>query len=1482
MSVRLRGIRVAILCFAVLMLGNALAANAVQVNTLSTPQEEAPGAFVTHVFSVTNDTANPHDYTIVYTLPTGWGTVSAPTLVPLEPGQESTFFVTITIAAAAPAGTYDVTVTAAAEDVPSDAASTAAPVTVTPVNDFELVVPNGGHASPGGRIRYDVLVVNRGNAQDSYAIEALSSSDFPTTLSADAFDLAPQERMTIEIQLDVPAEADAGRDTLTVTVASTLYEELESDGVIFTRILPPGPESVGGMLMEELPARIRLSLDKDVLDGDFSSRLTFSASGQVKGGYFSASFSASDPLGADKPELGSFSILYRREPITYSIGDVSQGLTDLIRLSCRGGSVDVDEEYYDLRFIGGGRNDETRFAGYLGLGPERANVGFAYYGIRDTGMNYASIWSGTAFAEPLEDWTLRLEGALGIDNGLTSRAFLFGTTIDVSGYFLDAEVFSIGTFFPGSRADTAGIEISQRLRLSALSLSVSLEHVWDNVIGDPLILTAIHDEMGFNLRTTPMEDGPTLSMTADFEWDRYDDPALMNGINTMLAVNMSETSGVFPYAFSSKISDQIDNVTGTHLRTSTFSQGAGLSTDSFYVFLELSQEKREDVIAETTLSSSSDVSLRFRPEGALHEASITLGNSADSFDLSASLFIRFVENLDITFDGSISWDRADSSNVSFGWGITFSANVGIPMPFLVTKARIEGRAFIDRDLDGRYSIADVPAGDIVIAADQTEVSTNDEGVFRFPPLYPETYTISVSELPLTAAAPPPIEIILAAEETRWIEIPLTPVVVLTGRVFEDVNRDGLATDDETGFGQVRVLLRDEIGLSFESITDLTGAYLFQNVLPGRYIVSVDRSTLPDRFEFTTAPESPIEVGYDELPSVAFGGYVRPREVIVTFQPPTAEFDVSPASPLAGESVSFDGTLSFDFDGEIIAYVWDFDGDGETDATDATTEHTYASAGTYAVSLTVVDNGGNADTLTIDIMVAPPADLGVSTLFPPIADFSYSPSAPSIGSPVMFDGTLSSDFDGEIATYAWDFDGDLVPDAVSAIAEHSFSSSGTYPVSLTVTDNGGNSDTISYTVQVTGGADETPTEPLDEPEPEDAEPADDETQATQPQLPIAAFVYDPLEPEPGTPIRFNGTASLDPGGMIVAFAWDFDADGEIDSMEAIAEYTYDEPGTYQVTLAVADNEENANAITRSVVVAQQALPQPETDLYPPIAEFGYSPAEPQTGVPVLFNGAASTDLEGTIAGYAWDFDADLVVDATGAIAEHSFPSAGIHPVSLTVTDNAGNSDTATLDIHVAATAAAPPVAEEPLQPPIADYSYQPPSPLPGVLVTFDGSLSTDADGLIVSYTWDFAGDVQTPSESPFAQYVFADEGNYSVSLTVTDDDGVSDTATYLIDVGEQAPDLPPPPTTFQPPVADYSYMPAAPLAGEIVLFNGMLSFDFDGVVVSYAWDFNGDSSVDSVDAIAEYVFPAPGLYNVSLRVMDDSGISDTITYPITIE
>ncbi len=1438
-----------------------LSGRSVEVSILSTLKDGSPGSFVTHVFGLINDSPNSETYSLEFAAPIGWEILGAPTSIALQPDEEGTLFVTTTIPAGAIAGEYVLELTATSQSDPSDRGTAAGIVSVAPMTEIELLAPTGAGIAPGDSMTYEFVLVNRGNVQDSFVISAISSRGLTVTLSHTAIDLAPQERLTFTIQLDVAIGVGPGRDVLTVIAESTLFDGVEADAVVFTSVLPPAPDAVAGTIMEELPARIRVSIDKNVMTGAFDSQLTFSTSGQILGGYFSSFFSLLDPFGPSMAEISSFSMLYRRNPSTFSIGNVSQQLTDLTRLSCTGGSLEIDAEYYDLSVIGGGSNDETRFAGYFALGPDAANVGIGYLGIRDSVSVSQTIWTATAHAEPLEDWTLTLEGSLGLDGPLTSRAVFFNTTIDSSGYFFSGSAFSVGTFFPGQRADSAGIEVSQRLRLSALSLSTSLSHEWDNVIRDPLQPTRIQDDLGFNLAATPLEDGPTLTSTIDFSWDRYADISLKSDLSTLLSVSLTETGGVFPYSLSGKVLEQIDQVLGSHVRTTTYSQGIGLAVDEFYLFLHLTEKQSIDVITDTQLSSSSDFSIRFRPETALHEASITFRNSQDDFDLSGSFFIHFTDDLDIVFDGSISWDRHDADDISFGWGIAFNTNVTIPLPFLVTKGRIEGRAFIDIDGDGRYGLNDEPAGAIVIGAGQSEVSTNADGYFRFPPFYPGDYTLAPDQLPLDAATGAPIPFTVIAGKTIWIDIPLLPVVVISGDVFEDIDRDGTRDSDEGGFAQMRVILQsDATGNIIDAYTDLSGAFTLTDILPGTYTLSVDANSLPDRFEFTTAEEATIVIGAQAPTPVSFGGFIREREVIITFQPPTADFFYNPEAPVVGNPVTFDGTYSFDFDGIIVAYAWDFDGDGEIDSSESIASTMFPAAGTYNVSLTVTDDSGNSDTITYSIVVTgqaqEPVDSPASTQLP-IAGFQISPTAPTAGDPILFNGTSSLDLDGLIESFAWDFDGDGETDSTAPIAEYTFASAGAYNVTLTVIDDDGNSDSVTRSIDVISQS-STPIGIIP---------------------PVADFAYLPAEPEAGDIILFNATLSTDPDGRIASFAWDFDGDGKTDSAAAIIDYSFPEDGVYDVSLTVTDDSGSTDTLTLQLVVGSEVVTPPATPstLLPPIADFGYSPENPQTGSLVLFNGTLSVDPDGQIAAYAWDFDGDGVVDSTAAIAEYRFLIEDTYDVSLMVTDDSGNTDTLTLQITVV-----PVEAPASSLPPLADFEYSPTEPIAGGLVLFNGMLSGDADGEIVAYAWDFNGDDVIDSTDAFTEHVFSSPGTFNVSLTVTDNSDNSDTfiRAILVDVDPTPPSSPP--SSFQPPVADFAYMPIQPTAGELVLFNGTFSWDFDGEIVAYSWDFNNDGSPDANTAVAEHFFPSPGTITVSLTVTDDSGASDTLSIPIEVK
>ena len=164
--------------------------------------------------------------------------------------------------------------------------------------------------------------------------------------------------------------------------------------------------------------------------------------------------------------------------------------------------------------------------------------------------------------------------------------------------------------------------------------------------------------------------------------------------------------------------------------------------------------------------------------------------------------------------------------------------------------------------------------------------------------------------------------------------------------------------------------------------------------------------------------------------------------------PVASF----TSTSAGLKLSVDGSGSSDTDGSIASYAWNF-GDGAT-ATGVNASHTYAAAGTYEVKLTVTDNKGESRSVTQPKTVtAPPPNQTPKALF----------TSTTSGLELMVDGTDSSDPDGTIESYGWDFgDGGT---ATGATASHTYTQAGTYSVKLKVSDDDGATNTITKNLTV---------------------------------------------------------------------------------------------------------------------------------------------------------------------------------------------------------------------------------------------------------------------------------------------------------------------------------------------------------------------------------------------------------------------------------
>ena len=206
----------------------------------------------------------------------------------------------------------------------------------------------------------------------------------------------------------------------------------------------------------------------------------------------------------------------------------------------------------------------------------------------------------------------------------------------------------------------------------------------------------------------------------------------------------------------------------------------------------------------------------------------------------------------------------------------------------------------------------------------------------------------------------------------------------------------------------------------------------------------------------------------------------------------------------------------------------------------------------------------------------------------------------------------------------------------------------------------------------------------------------------------------------------------------------------------------EATTYSYALSAIGNTDDESDRSTSARATTPACAN-----QPPIADAGPDHFT-QTLTAIPFNGSGSSDPDGTITSYVWDFGDGQ--SSSGVSVFHAYSTAGTYTVALTVTDDASLTarDTAT----VQASNRAPVAAAGP------DRTAQ-----AGTAVTFDGSGSSDPDGVITSYSWNF-GDGGSATGATVS-HTYPEAGDYVVTLTVTDNKGSSTRDTALVAVTQSS-------------------------------------------------------------------------------------------------
>ena len=531
-----------------------------------------------------------------------------------------------------------------------------------------------------------------------------------------------------------------------------------------------------------------------------------------------------------------------------------------------------------------------------------------------------------------------------------------------------------------------------------------------------------------------------------------------------------------------------------------------------------------------------------------------------------------------------------------------------------------------------------------------------------------------------------------------------------------------------------------------------------------------------------------------------------------------------------EIILFDGSASYDVDGSIVLYSWDF-GDG-TIGTGVTVDHIYQDGGNYNVTLVVFDEDGS---VTHDV-----AMVTIHDPIPPAAiDDLNEIEFETTHNSVMLDWTAVGDdgLIGQAQTYDIRYSINLIDESnffdaneflekpspqpsgsVEAVNIYPLDSDTTYYFAIKVIDDVDNISLISNVVQVTTSVF------VNMPPIADAGP--DQT-------------VNDTDGDNSEAVTLDGSGSEDLDGNILSYAWFEDLGSGISPSPICTgvspEYDFF-VGTHTVILIVTDDNLATASDTVTIIVNQ--LPVADAGGDQTMDDIDGDGVETAT-----LNGSGSYDPEGGVLTYEWK-EGDIVLDNSVSFS-HNF-TVGIHEIVLTVMDDNEATDSSTVTVTV-----------NPNQSPAANIVAE----IIGETVNFDGSGSNDPDGNIVFYNWDF-GDGTTGSGISVT-HDYSSYGAHIITLTVMDNGGAINTAITTVIIEDTVIEI----DTVYDSKKETLTIKARSSAGSEAVLTASSAGNFENVAMKY------DSRLNVFKVTIRKITPNPD-YPRSVTVDSSLGGEDT--------
>lgn len=352
-----------------------------------------------------------------------------------------------------------------------------------------------------------------------------------------------------------------------------------------------------------------------------------------------------------------------------------------------------------------------------------------------------------------------------------------------------------------------------------------------------------------------------------------------------------------------------------------------------------------------------------------------------------------------------------------------------------------------------------------------------------------------------------------------------------------------------------------------------------------------------------------------------------------------------------------------------------------------------------------------------------------------------------------------------------------------------------------------------------------------------------------ETPPSAVINSPTTAQFGQAITFDASASRSNSGrQIATYAWDF-GDGTTGQGARVI-HSYEAAGSYVVRLNVTDDYGLSSTATQTVQVAAVDWP---------VAIINSSATQAEPGQEINFSGSASHANPGhRLVNYHWDLGDGTTSDEESF--SHIYNAEGNFKVVLTVTDDRGLGATANQTVQIAVL---PPNVPE--RPPAA-VIFGPTTAVAGQPFGFDASQSrAGGDYPLVSFHWDF-GDGAT-GDGEDVSHTFNSSGNFPVTLTVTDSQGLSGSATQVVQVAAESDD-----SSLS---ADIEGPDRARVDQEV-----FLHAKASGDELHYAWNFDDGVTAEGKDV--GHTYGHRGDHRVTLTVTDKHGHCHSVTHRIKID